>query len=109
MRPLVLFVAGLLLLVLFAVNHPGESVAQERCPNGQGPLVQIPKSVPVPTVSSPAVDPGSCQNGVCNLEPATQPQAKALNPLSKPRFGQRVRSFARQPFGGFFRRVFGGR
>lgn len=107
MRPLVLFIAGIVLLVLFAVNQPGESVAQERCPNGQCPLVQIPKSVPVPTVTSPAVDPGTCENGVCNLQPAAQPQAQASSPQNRPRFGHRVRSFVRQPFGGFFRKVFG--
>lgn len=109
MRPLSLFVVGLVLLVLFAVNQPGESVAQERCPNGQCPLVQIPKSVPVPTVESPIVDPGSCENGVCNLQPSNQQQAFPQARRTQPRLGQRVRSFARQPFGGFFRRVFGGR
>lgn len=109
MRPLVVFVIGLVLLVLFAVNQPGESVAQDRCPNGQCPTVQIPKSVPVPTVESPAVDLGSCENGVCNLQPAAQPQAQASSPQSRPRFGQRARSFVRQPFGGFFRRAFGRR
>jgi len=105
MRPLVLFVAGLVLMVLFAVNQPGDTVAQESCPNGQCPLVEIPKSAPVATVSSPAVDPGSCENGQCTLQssqPQAQPQVQA-----RPRMGQRVRSFVRQPFGGFFRRVFG--
>lgn len=105
MRPLVLFVAGLVLMVLFAVGQSGDTVAQERCPNGQCPLVEIPKSAPVPTVSSPAVDPGSCENGQCTLQPSApqvQPRVQA-----RPRMGQRVRSFVRQPFGGFFRRVFG--
>lgn len=109
MRPLVLFVAGLVLMVLFAVNQPGDTVAQERCPNGQCPLVQIPKSDPISTVSSPAVDAGSCENGQCTLQPSVSSNSQVAFPQARsgPRMGQRVRSFVRQPFGGFFRRVFG--
>ena len=109
MRPLILFVAGLVLMVLFAVNQPGDTIAQERCPNGQYPLVEIPKSAPVPTVSSPAIDAGSCESGQCTLQPSASSNSQVAFPQAKsgPRLPNRVRAFVRQPFGGFFRRVFG--